>query len=76
MEIILLKAILQRGPEQGKHDLEDIKKLLKFTYINKDYLRQRLEEINADERMITCLAQFGIQLPPEEEEVEEETTDK
>ncbi|HUW21855.1 MAG TPA: hypothetical protein VMW41_04280 [Candidatus Bathyarchaeia archaeon] len=67
LEVILLKAILQRGKDQGKHDLEDIKSLLKFTYINNNYLRQRLIEINADERVINCLAQFGIRVPVEEQ---------
>jgi hypothetical protein len=41
---ILLKAIWRRGPEQGKHDLEDVQAMLaNLPTIDWDYLRWRLD---------------------------------
>lgn len=59
-DTILLKAILQRGKEEGKHDLRDIKDLLKVVDIDKEYLRKRMLECNADERVFSCLKGFGL----------------
>lgn len=60
VDTIISKAIGQRGPEQGKHDLEDIAALLKVVEIDRDYLKQRLPEFRADGRVTTCLRKFGL----------------
>lgn len=60
VDTILSKAIGQRGPEQGKHDLEDIEALLKVVEIDRDYLKQRLPEFGADERATNCLRKFDL----------------
>ncbi|MGD1996740.1 MAG: hypothetical protein PVH62_08210 [Anaerolineae bacterium] len=41
---ILLKAILRRGPEEGKHDLEDVQAMMThFAALDWEYLHWRLE---------------------------------
>ncbi len=60
VDTILLKSILQRGKEQGKHDLEDIEALMKVCEIDKKYLEQRLLEIKGDQRVIDILKKFDI----------------
>jgi hypothetical protein len=51
VDTILLKAMLQRGPEEGKHDLEDVEALLRVLRVDRLYLDERLAEVNADERV-------------------------
>jgi hypothetical protein len=51
VDTILLKAMLQRGPEEGKHDLEDVQALLRVVEVDCGYLEERLAEVNADERV-------------------------
>lgn len=60
VDTITSKAIGQRGPEQGKHDLEDIVALFKVVEIDRDYLWQRLPEVRADKRVINCFRVFHI----------------
>jgi hypothetical protein len=50
VETILLKAMLKRGANENKHNLEDIRDLLKVVEVDKSYLNERLLEVNADER--------------------------
>ena len=59
-DTILLKAILQRGIEKGKHDLEDIEALVNCIEIDKDYLQKRFEECGCDERVMKCLSNFRL----------------
>ena len=60
VETILLKAMLQRGSNEKKHDLEDIADLLEVAKIDRDYLIERLVEVEADERLIKVLRQFQL----------------
>ncbi len=60
VDTILLKAMLQRGKELGKHDLEDIEAILRTKTINKEYLSQRLVEVRQDERLLSVLAKFKL----------------
>jgi hypothetical protein len=51
-EAILIKAILQRGPDQGKHDIEDIELFIKTNYqLDLNYLNRRIITLNAKERI-------------------------
>lgn len=57
VDTILLKAILQR---KEKNDLEDIEEIIKISNINKDYLNDRLNEINYDKRVLYVLKMFDL----------------
>jgi hypothetical protein len=58
-DVIALKAILQRGPEQGKHDLEDIAALAADAPIDRDYLLSRLRRMGAEARARPVLERWG-----------------
>jgi hypothetical protein len=60
VETILLKAMLQRGAEENKHDLEDIEDLLKVVEVDKEYLNRRLLEVNSDARLRGVLKKFHL----------------
>ncbi len=57
-DLVALKAVLQRGPEQGKHDLEDIDALAASTRIDPVYLRLRLERMRALDRARSVLGKW------------------
>jgi hypothetical protein len=61
---VVFKAILQRGPEQGKHDLEDLQTLLAAVGagLDRDYVRRRAALCGGLARVQDCLARMGIQL--------------
>lgn len=61
-DIIVLKAILQRGPEQGKHDLEDIHAIAHTlgNRLDLDYLKERASACDALARVRVCLQQLGL----------------
>lgn len=62
-ETILLKAILQRGQEQGKHDAEDITAMAaRLPWINVPYLTKRSLETESYERIAPFLQECGIVL--------------
>ncbi len=58
-DVIALKAVLQRGPEQGKHDLEDIAALAAKVAVDVGYLGWRLRRMGAEERAESVLRRFG-----------------
>jgi len=58
----LLKSILQRGPDQGKHDVEDIEAVLRSVEIDGDYLRQRLVQADALELAAPVFDRLGLAL--------------
>jgi hypothetical protein len=62
-DIIAFKAILQRGPEQGKHDLEDIQAIAQSlgNRLDIDYLKERARVCQALERVQGCLGHLGMQ---------------
>ncbi len=63
-DVILFKAILQRGPEQQKHDLEDIQAMREREGQRLDlvYMKERAVACAALERVAPCLRRFGIAL--------------
>ena len=63
-DIIAFKAILQRGPEQGKHDLEDIQAIAQTlgSRLDLDYLKERARACQALERVQGCLQRLGVQM--------------
>lgn len=63
-DVIIFKAILQRGPEQQKHDLEDIQAMLERMQQRLDlaYMKDRAIACDALERVSPCLRGFGIVL--------------
>lgn len=51
-DALLDKALLQRGEDVGKHDRADIENFLKrYPYLNRAYLQERIDELNAKERV-------------------------
>lgn len=63
VDTILLKAILQRGPDQGKHDIRDIAAIAANTFIDQDYLRLRIDETGSAERVEPLLRKLRILRP-------------
>ncbi|HEY7356181.1 MAG TPA: hypothetical protein VH590_06930 [Ktedonobacterales bacterium] len=63
-DVILFKAILQRGPEQHKHDLEDIQAMWERMGQRLDlaYMKERAVTCDALERVAPCLQRLGISL--------------
>ncbi len=58
-DVIALKAVLQRGPEQGKHDLEDVAALAVKVAVEVDYLGLRLRRMGAEDRARPVLERWG-----------------
>ena len=51
-DVPLIKALLQRGTEVGKYDIEDIKNFVKtFLNLRQDYLQERIRAIGAEKRV-------------------------
>jgi len=48
---IILKAILQRGEDKGKHDIEDIKSMIAHEKIDLQYLEERMDKCQAGKRV-------------------------
>lgn len=59
---IILKAILQRSEKEGKHDIEDIKNMIKNERIDFKYLRKRIEKYHAKEIVLPILEKLEIKL--------------
>jgi hypothetical protein len=55
---IIFKAILQRGEEEGKHDIEHIRDMVRHERIDLGYLKRRIRQCNAEKRVIPLLRQF------------------
>lgn len=51
-DVLLIKALLQRGEDVGKHDIADIQNFVKvYPELRREYLRKRVEMIGAEERV-------------------------
>ncbi|MCF7865042.1 MAG: nucleotidyltransferase [Candidatus Pacebacteria bacterium] len=50
-DVLIIKAILQRGKDVGKNDLEDIYNFMKICPINKFYLNSRISTLKAEKRV-------------------------
>ncbi len=63
VDTLLLKALLRRGQDQGKHDLEDLAAVLSSMCIDQAYLAARLHEVNALGATQQVWRDFGIHVP-------------
>jgi predicted nucleotidyltransferase len=52
---IVLKAILQRGEDEEKHDIEDIKSMIAHEKLDWQYLKERIQNCQAERRVSTLL---------------------
>jgi hypothetical protein len=59
---IVLKAILQRGKEKGKHDLEDIETMVSHQKIDVKYLTERIRICHAEKRVNSLLRSIILEL--------------
>ena len=57
---IIFKAILQRGENRGKYDIQDIQHMIKNEKIDLEYLRKRIRKYHAEERIKLLLKRLGI----------------
>jgi hypothetical protein len=62
VDTLLLKALLKRGPEQGKHDLEDIEAVLASVQLDVTYLKARLDEARAVEFTRDIWQKLGVRV--------------
>jgi hypothetical protein len=60
VDTVLFKALSQRGPEQGKRDIEDILAIAGAVTIDVAYLLQRIASLQAEPRAIPLLRKLGI----------------
>jgi predicted nucleotidyltransferase len=50
-DVLLIKALLQRGLEEGKKDVEDITNFMGIYRVDQDYLSRRIAELGAEQRV-------------------------
>jgi hypothetical protein len=50
-DVLLIKAILQRGTDVGKHDIDDIKNFMMIYEIDNEYLKDRISQLDISERV-------------------------
>jgi hypothetical protein len=62
VDTLLLKAMLQRGENQGKHDLDDMRSVLSQIEIDREYLNARIKETKTRELTADVWLGFGIQV--------------
>lgn len=48
---IILKAVLQRGEDQGKHDIDDVRSMIRNENIDLEYLKWRIREWKVEARV-------------------------
>ncbi len=60
VDTILLKAVLQRSEQQGKHDFSDIEALVATGAIDHTYLRERVREFGFDDRLNKVLQRYHL----------------
>lgn len=58
-DILMHKVILNRGQEQGKHDIADARGVIRRQQLDLDYLRTRMERMNASS-FAPALAELGV----------------
>jgi hypothetical protein len=56
----VLKAILQRGRERGKFDVEDIRAVAAGQRLDHAYLQRRAARCHASERVLALLQREGL----------------
>jgi hypothetical protein len=60
---IILKAILQRGQDRGKHDIEDTRSMIAHEKIDIQYLEERIKRCQAEKRVKQLLKPLIPSLP-------------
>lgn len=63
-DIVVHKLLLNRGSEQGKHDLADVQGILRRQQLDQAYLDARLRACGAHEHLAPLLAELGVTLEP------------
>jgi len=61
-DIVASKALTQRGKEVGKHDIDDIKAILKNQKIDWKYLEERAKRMEGYDRVFGLLRYLGHQV--------------
>jgi hypothetical protein len=65
-DTMAIKAMMQRGAEQCKHDASDVARLASVSHVSLDYARKRAAELQLDTRVTSFLQrQANVQLPTE-----------
>lgn len=59
-DTIILKAILARGKDQGKHDIEDIEQLRDGCQLDQSYLMRRIAETESAARVLPLLIDLDV----------------
>ena len=54
-DVLLIKALLQRGPDEGKQDIIDIQNFMKIYKIDRGYMSRRIAELGAESRVNNIL---------------------
>ncbi len=62
-DVVAHKLLLSRGEEQGKYDVVDVENVIKRQQLDTEYLRQRLELMNALQLLRPRLEELGVTLP-------------
>lgn len=57
---IIFKAILQRGEAEDKHDIEDLKSMLRHEKLDIKYLTRRIQQYQAAKRVRPLLKELGV----------------
>lgn len=63
-DIVAHKLLLQRGPEQGKHDVNDVAGIIRRCQLDVTYLVARLKTMGAFDIVRPRLSELGVELPP------------
>ena len=61
-DVIIHKVLMNRGADQGKHDFADATGVVRRQSLDLDYLRERLQLMNANGAATASLAQLGVTL--------------
>jgi hypothetical protein len=61
-DVLLHKVLMGRGAQQGKHDLADAAGIVRRQQLDLDYLRARMQTMNANGSATAALAQLGVQI--------------
>jgi len=61
-DVLVHKVLMGRGPEQGKHDLDDAAGIVRRQKLDLDYLRLRIAAMNANGTASAALAALGVEV--------------
>lgn len=62
VDTLILKALLRRGHDEGKHDAEDMAALVARCELDEPYLNARLDETHAREATRETWRRFGVRV--------------